>query len=465
MKSEFFKYIILEQLLNENRVQQAKDKYKCLPPTLIDYLSNGDPSGNKKYLDWMCKQIWDSEGNNIFGTFSEESGVYSWLEDRGNWNGGNNPTISPNCEAVWYKYFRNFLKLDINAGGGWLKSIADDIIEEVTYFNRFSSSLEKKDINSYNYNTLANALASKKLKAKEKELSKDVTKIYEDSDWLIISPKSHQASCTYGANTKWCVTTKNNPYHFERYTSEPQYLIFVINKGSNQKWAINTARKQGQESEEEVTVPWHKEVEDLGRSYFNPENVKERFRTIIQQKTAIGKRYAQEGGYETTYWDAKDNNIEWDGFIKESNLPNNLQELLKFVEKRVKVNFQKKERGQKAYEINPNPIRLKKGDKVKLLASGYGLYKGDEGYVIYTYSGAPGRGREVSTSNAGVYVIHVNNRKLDNDFDRGVNLKKTDKLLSKLKLSDPEKDNFRNYETYVKVTGVPVNGLFLQKIK
>jgi hypothetical protein len=155
----------------------------------------------------------------------------------------------------------------------------------------------------------------------------------------------------------------------------------------------------------------------------------------------------------------------WDKFITESSLPKNLQELLKFVEKRVKVNFQKKERGQKAYEINPNPIRLKKGDKVKLLASGYGLYKGDEGYIISTFYGAPGREREVSTSNAGVYIIHVNNRKLDNDVDRSVDLKKTDKLLSKLKLSDPEKDNFRNYERYVKVTGIPVNGLFLQKIK
>ena len=33
------------------------------------------------------------------------------------------------------------------------------------------------------------------------------------------------------------------------------------------------------------------------------------------------------------------------------------------------------------------------------------------------------------------------------------------------KISNIEKDNFRNYESYVNVTGIPVNGLFLQKIK
>jgi hypothetical protein len=458
-----FKYVILEQLLTENRIQQAKDKYPCLPPKLIDYLSNGDPSGNNKYLDWMCKQVWDSDGNNTFGTFDENQGIYTWLEDNGDYN-INNPTSSPDCQKVWSENYRrgDFNVIPVE---GWLKDVADYIIEEVVYFNRFSGSLEKKDINSYSYDTLAKALAIKKLQSKEKELAKDVTKIYEDSSWLIVSPKSHQASCTYGANTKWCVTTKNNPEYFKRYTNEPQYLIFVINKGSNQKWAINTARKQGQESEEEVTVPWHKEVKNLGRRYVNPENVGEKFGTIAAQKTETGRRYAQAGEYQTTYWNPEDYEIGWGAFIKESSLPKNLQELLKFVEKRVKVNFQKKEKNQKAYETNPNPIRLKKGDKVKLLASGYGLYKGDEGYVISTYIGAPGREREVYTGNAGVYVIHVNDRKLDYEANRGVNLKKTDKLLTKLKLSDPEKDNFRNYESYVNVTGIPVNGLFLQKIK
>lgn len=465
MKDNIFKYIILEQLLNENRIQQAKNKYKCLPPTLVDYLSNGDPTGNKKYLDWMCKQIWDSEGDNDFDV---GKGIYMWLEENGDYQKLNDPTSSPDCQKVWMESYHpdgrqhDFSTLPIQY---WLKDMADAIIEEVTYFNRFSSSLTKKDINSYNYNTLLNALAQKKIQSKEKELAKDVTKIYEDNSWLIVSPKSHQASCTYGANTKWCVTMKDDPHYFKTYTQEPEYLIFVINKGTNEKWAINTAKKQeqGSSEEEEVIVPWHKEVENLGA--YKIDNVKERAKTITAQKYITGKRYAQSGQYQTTYWDAKDDEIDWNEFVDDSGLPKNLQELLKFVEKRVKVNFQKKEKGQTAYETNPNPIRLKKGDKVKLLASGYGLYKGDEGYVISTYSGAPGSEKEVHVSMAGLYVVHVNNRKLDNNVTRSVNLKKTDKLLPKLKLTDPEKDNFKHYTNAVNVRGIVVNGLFLQKIR
>jgi hypothetical protein len=132
-----FKYVILEQLLTENRIQQAKDKYPCLPPKLVDYLSAGDPSGNNKYLDWMCKNAWDSEGNNTFGTFDENHGIYVWLEDHGDYRNINNPTSSPDCQKVWsqsYKRGIDFSNIDV---GDWLKDVADDIIEEVTYFNLF----------------------------------------------------------------------------------------------------------------------------------------------------------------------------------------------------------------------------------------------------------------------------------------------------------------------------------------
>ena len=70
-----FKYIILEQLLTENRIQQAKDKYPCIPPRLVDYLATNDPSGNNKYLDWMCKQIWDAEGVNKITGFDWDTTI------------------------------------------------------------------------------------------------------------------------------------------------------------------------------------------------------------------------------------------------------------------------------------------------------------------------------------------------------------------------------------------------------
>ena len=61
-----------------------------------------------------------------------------------------------------------------------------------------------------------------------------VERIYQDSDWLVVSPKTHEASRRYGANTTWCTTEKDDPSEFEDYISDgPLYTL--INKKTNEK--------------------------------------------------------------------------------------------------------------------------------------------------------------------------------------------------------------------------------------
>jgi hypothetical protein len=405
MKSETIKYIILEQLLTENRVNQAIEAYPCLPPYMIRYLSANDPSGNNKYLTWMCKMIYDYEARSNEGYIGDYTTIWEWLYD--NYEGDGGDPIS-RCHQTWDEYSNSgsFTATDIN--NSWEKGICDVVLEEVKIFHRVSAGLPIKDINAYqSLSQLEGAVAHSKIKVKEKELAKDVTKIYEDDTWLIMSPKSHAASCVYGAGSKWCVTMRNDPQYFERYTRGNFYLIFVMNKKTNNKWAINTSTKLDQPSGDvEINLPWHKEIE-IGR---RDNRVINRFPQNRHNKTVERLYRNKLGNVETTYWNAEDHRIDWNNFIESSGLPERLQQLLKAVEKRIIINFQRKKRGEIAHEVNPTPVRLKKGDHVRLLASGYGVYRGDEGIITSTADGAPGRQKNVDPENAGRYFVHVPGR-------------------------------------------------------
>lgn len=42
-------------------------------------------------------------------------------------------------------------------------------------------------------------------------------KLFETDDFMLVIPLTHTASCKYGANTKWCVTQKDDDDMFNRH--------------------------------------------------------------------------------------------------------------------------------------------------------------------------------------------------------------------------------------------------------
>jgi len=82
------------------------------------------------------------------------------------------------------------------------------------------------DINRY--------LSVASLKMISKELSNETKKDYEDDEWLIVRPISYESSMKYGAGTKWCTTSENQPHHFFRYTRQG-CLFYIINKNNGTK--------------------------------------------------------------------------------------------------------------------------------------------------------------------------------------------------------------------------------------
>jgi hypothetical protein len=113
----------------------------------------------------------------------------------------------------------------------------ETIIEELKLFDKYQNQLEKKDINQYKtFTELQNAVTPLQQKEKEKELESQVKKIYEDDTFVVVVPKTQEASCKYGSNTKWCTAAKQNN-RFDTYTTGKQKLYYIINKkkssGSN----------------------------------------------------------------------------------------------------------------------------------------------------------------------------------------------------------------------------------------
>jgi len=130
-----------------------------------------------------------------------------------------------------HKYTDFILKaLDPNSDIDMNVDIAVGLVKD---FNKYQSQLIKKDINQYNsFTELETALKPFIEKEKEKELEKQADRIYENDKFLVIKPKTEEASCKYGYNTKWCVSSHSSG-HFGRYTQGNQALYFIINKDNS----------------------------------------------------------------------------------------------------------------------------------------------------------------------------------------------------------------------------------------
>jgi hypothetical protein len=108
-------------------------------------------------------------------------------------------------------------------------------------FLKFANLNERKlidnnDVTSYkSFDEIEQAVSLAEMKLIDKELEKQIKKVYEDDEWLSLRPLSLEASMKYGANTKWCTTTNTGQY-YARYSSRG-VLIYNINKKTGYKVA------------------------------------------------------------------------------------------------------------------------------------------------------------------------------------------------------------------------------------
>jgi len=163
--------ITSNRILFEDKLSDLQKQYDDDYFDTIDYIYNQDPSKSKKYFKW------------IFET---------WL--------------------------KNSPKIDY-----------EDLITMVSYFDKNPHKFEKKDLYQYDYDEFLKKYNEAILKLSKREIvSSGVEKLYEDDRYVLVRPKTSEASCKYGANTKWCISSRTNNY-FNNYSSE-NLFFFIIDK-------------------------------------------------------------------------------------------------------------------------------------------------------------------------------------------------------------------------------------------
>lgn len=182
--------------------------------SVIDYVSRIDPSKTNKLTPFILKIISKSILDKNYIARTEFSGI------------ANNRVDIYIIEML----------LDIMGEGC-------QGLETLREFNEHleNNRIENTDINQYE--TWEDLLVQKGIadvKQMDKQLTKQVERIYEDSTWLVIKPLSFSASLAYGSGTKWCTAMKMEPTYFYRYASEG-ILLYVINKVNGKKYGFNSS--------------------------------------------------------------------------------------------------------------------------------------------------------------------------------------------------------------------------------
>ena len=176
-------------LLTENRVSQVKEKYD-IPSEVWEPMVSGSAaiSPNQKYLEWIAK--------------------------------------------TWKDYVSTQERIETQDQEGWMwTGTLNGLLTTIEEFDRVRPNLKKKDL--YQYKDRKEVVDSleqyKKEKVRNIGTHKESEVVYEDDRFKVVVPKSHTASCYYGAGTKWCTASTDNPGHFTNYDRDGK-LFYILDK-------------------------------------------------------------------------------------------------------------------------------------------------------------------------------------------------------------------------------------------
>ena len=90
---------------------------------------------------------------------------------------------------------------------------------------KYQKQLSKKDFAQYSsYEELVGDLNRIKQDAK----STDATKIYEDGELLVLAANTWEASCKYGAGSKWCTTARDTDSDWRRHNQTGTEFFWIF---------------------------------------------------------------------------------------------------------------------------------------------------------------------------------------------------------------------------------------------
>jgi len=103
--------------------------------------------------------------------------------------------------------------------------------------------VRNKDINTYSIEEFNRVLGKiegvKTRREAEEEIKKEADKVWENDEYLVVAPKTKEASIYYGKGTKWCTSATKSRNYFDEYRyREYVKLYYIISKKSQEKWAV-----------------------------------------------------------------------------------------------------------------------------------------------------------------------------------------------------------------------------------
>jgi len=277
----------VEKLLLEGRVENVKKKYPQPTWVVIDQLIEIDPSSNNKYLDWMVKTYLKRTIQWFKDNASDRESYYSWTLDQ----------VPDTPEDP--RWGENPLRRNL---GGIDNDTLRELKDNLEHFHKNPSKYEIKDINQFkSQKEFEDAVEIAKQKLSRKEMKETgVDKVFEDDRFILMMPKTHKASCRYGARTRWCVTMRGYSGYFENYFGQGP-IFFLIDKSQPER---QYSPKYMYDAPEYWKVAIHYRPFN-GRLDGGGNRALEYARTLSKEEFVDG---ANVGNTHIDYWNAQDEN-------------------------------------------------------------------------------------------------------------------------------------------------------------
>lgn len=203
--------------------KDLKEQNKDLEIHVIDLIRKFDPSDTGKYTSFLTKILKDKIGEEVD---RPRKGRLRIVNLQNNVRAFKTPTGKNDLEEVLINYLTELY--------------GRENMEALFSFHKHTKEnrIIGRDINSYkSWDDLHREVALATLKQNQKLLEKEVQKIVEDDEWLVVRPLTVESSLTYGAGTKWCTASRHNKEYFYRY-SRNGVLFYVINKNDGDKYGL-----------------------------------------------------------------------------------------------------------------------------------------------------------------------------------------------------------------------------------
>jgi hypothetical protein len=199
--------------------------------SFIDILEMMDPSKTNKFLPMFVNIIDNSFKNRINSWGKEDLAEFTNKIER--YMPHLKGTFNDMEPSLLYSYFNLLEKLPNNE--------SETLLDFIEMYEKHQ--ITGVDINKFKtFNEVESIVNLINIKNIGKEFEKQTYIDLDTEKWLVIRPLTHESSVKYGSNTKWCTSSRNNPYQYFRYT-EIGVLVYCINKETGYKLAFHMWRE------------------------------------------------------------------------------------------------------------------------------------------------------------------------------------------------------------------------------